>query len=83
MQDAVKWLLSRSGKLRALSTLYEGFITIGPPPNFRLASLEFKYMYCLLQALVVASTGCGTKNGYTKTVLGVVLGRKPTHGETP
>ena len=73
MTKAVTSLLRLSGKLRALSTLYEGFITGGPPPKFNSRSEEFKYMYTLLQGLVVASTGCGTKYGETKTVLGVVL----------
>ena len=69
----VNWLLSRSGKLRALAMLYPGFKADGFC-DYKSRDLEFKQMYSMLQALVVASTGCGTKYGKEpKTVLGILL----------
>ena len=72
VSKGVNWLFSRSGKLRALAMLYPGFKADGFC-DYKSRDLEFKPMYSMLQALVVASTGCGTKYGIKKTVLGVEL----------
>jgi len=72
MGKAVNNLRGRSGKLRALAMLFYGFDTKADQ-DYRSKDSRFKYMYNILQALVVSSTGCDSHYGEARTVLGVQL----------